>query len=87
VVGGLCVLALPGFNYQAANARPYALGMCVFAAALLFLVRWFDFGRWRDGLPFAASAALVLYIHLLFWPSCLVFVLYAAERVARAGPP
>jgi mannosyltransferase len=80
-------LALPGFNYQAANARPYALGMCVFAAALLFLVRWFDFGRWRDGLPFAASAALVLYIHLLFWPSCLVFVLYAAERVARGGTP
>jgi len=48
-------LALPGLNYQAANARPYALGMCVFAAALLFLVRWLDFGRWRDGLLFAAT--------------------------------
>src|ERR1039457_479729 len=80
-------LALPGLNYQAANARPYALGMCVFAAALLFLVRWLDFGRWRDGLFFAASAALVEYIHLLFWPSCLVFVLYAAARVARGETP
>ena len=80
-------LALPGLNYQAANARPYALGMCVFAAALLFLVRWLDFGRWRDGLLFAASAALVLYIHLLLWPSCLVFVLYAAARVARGETP
>jgi hypothetical protein len=80
-------LALPGLNYQAANARPYALGMCVFAAAVLFLVRWLDSGRWRDGLWFAASAALVLYIHLLFWPSCLVFVLYAAARVARGETP
>jgi len=80
-------LALPGLNYQAANARPYALGMCVFAAALLFLVKWLDFGKWRDGLLFAASAALVLYIHLLFWPSCLVFVLYAAARVARGETP
>jgi len=80
-------LALPGLNYQAANARPYALGMCVFAAALLFLVRWLDFGSWRDGLLFAASAALVLYIHLLFWPSCLVFVLYTAARVARGETP
>jgi hypothetical protein len=80
-------LALPGLNYQAANARPYALGMCAFAAALLFLVRWLDFGRWRDGLLFAASAALVEYIHLLFWPSCLVFVLYAAARVARGETP
>jgi hypothetical protein len=80
-------LALPGLNYQAANARPYALGMCVFAAALLFLVRWLDSGSWRDGLLFAASAALVAYIHLLFWPSCLVFVLYAAARVARGETP
>jgi mannosyltransferase len=80
-------LALPGLNYQAANARPYALGMCVFAAALLFLVRWLDFGKWRDGLLFAAGAALVMYIHLLFWPSCLVFVLYAAARVARGETP
>jgi hypothetical protein len=80
-------LALPGLNYQAANARPYALGMCAFAAALLFLVRWLDAGRWRDGLLFAASAALVVYIHLLFWPSCLVFVLYAAARVARGETP
>ena len=59
----------------------------MFAAALLFLVRWLDSGRWRDGLLFAVSAALVVYIHLLFWPSCLVFVLYAAERVARGETP
>lgn len=80
-------LALPGLNYQAANARPYALGMCVFATALLFLVRWLDSGNWRDGLLFSASAALVVYIHLLFWPSCLVFVLYAVARVARGETP
>jgi hypothetical protein len=61
--------------------------MCAFAAALLFLVRWLDSGRWRDGLLFAASAALVVYIHLLFWPSCLVFVLYGAARVARGETP
>src|SRR5581483_11212524 len=62
-------LALPGLNYQAANARPYALGMCVFVAGLLLLVRWLDSGAWRDGVLFAAAAAMVLYIHLLFWPS------------------
>ena len=77
-------LALPGLNYQAANARPYALGMCVFAAAVLFpgeVAGLRPMARWA---VFAACAALVVYIHLLFWPSCLVFVLYAAVRVARA---
>lgn len=80
-------LALPGLNYQAANARPYAVGMCVFAAAVLWLIRWFDSGRWLPALGFAGAAALVLYIHLLFWPSCLVFVLYAAARLARGKTP
>jgi hypothetical protein len=80
-------LALPGFNYQAANARPYALGMCLFAAALFFLIRWFDTGRWLPALLFVASASSVLYIHLLFWPSCLVFPLYAATRLATGKTP
>lgn len=75
-------LALPGVNYQAANARPYAIGMFFFAAAALFLVRWLDSGRWRDALLFAACAALTLHIHLMFWPSCVLFILYAAVRVA-----
>ena len=35
-------LALKGFNYEAADARPYALGTCVAAASLFFLVRWLD---------------------------------------------
>lgn len=74
-------IALPGINYQAANARPYALGMCVFAASLLLLVRWLDSGKWLDALLFVSSAASVLYIHLLFWPSCLVFALYASARL------
>jgi hypothetical protein len=74
-------LALRGLNYQAANARPYALGMCLFAAAMLFLMRWLDSAAWLDGLLFAACAASVLYVHLLFWPSCLVFAFYAAARI------
>ena len=48
-------LTLRGINYEAADARPYALGMCVAAAALLFLVRWFDSMRWRDGRCLSSS--------------------------------
>jgi len=80
-------LALPGINYQAANARPYALGVFMFAAALLFLVRWLDSNEWTDALLFVASAAVILFIHLLFWPSCLVFILYAATRLADRTTP
>jgi mannosyltransferase len=80
-------LALPGIDYQAANARPYAVGMFVFAAAVLLLIRWLDSGDRLPGLLFAAAAALVLYIHLLFWPSCLVFGLYGGARLAQGKTP
>src|SRR5208282_1346188 len=43
-------LGLRGMNTAAADARPYALGMCVAAAAMLFLVRWLDSADWRDAL-------------------------------------
>ncbi|HWY49700.1 MAG TPA: hypothetical protein VNX70_20100 [Bryobacteraceae bacterium] len=36
------VLSLRGINYQAADARPYALGTCIAAGSLLLLIRWLD---------------------------------------------
>jgi mannosyltransferase len=76
-------LTLGGINYEAADARPYAMGMCVAAAAMLCLVRWFDYGSWRDGLLFVLLAALLWRVHLLFWPIYLVFAAYAVARKTR----
>ena len=77
-------LALREFDYQAADARPYALGTCVTAAAAWFLIRWLDDGRWRDALWFALFASLVWRVHLIFWPFYAVFAGYALVRLARA---
>ncbi len=76
-------LSLRGFNYQAADARPYGLGTCVLAASLWFLVRWLDTARWRDAALFVLCGALLWRVHLLFWPLYIVMVLYAALRLAR----
>ncbi|PYT17840.1 MAG: hypothetical protein DMG59_06240 [Acidobacteria bacterium] len=76
-------LALRGINYQAADARPYALGTCVAAASLLFLVRWLDSGGWDEALLFAVFAALVWRVHLIFWPLYLLFAVYALLRLVR----
>ncbi len=80
-------LALRGFDYQAADARPYALGTLVACVALWFLVRWLDSGGWRDALLFLAAAALLWRVHLVFWPFYLVFALYAGVRLARRETP
>jgi hypothetical protein len=77
-------LALRGINYQAADARPYALGTCIAAASLWFLVRWLDTARWRDALLFVVFASLLWRVHLLFWPFYFVLVLYASVRLARS---
>lgn len=77
-------LALKGFDYQAADARPYALGTCVAAASLFFLVRWLDTARWRDALLFTVFAALLWRVHLVFWPFYGIYPLYVAARKLRS---
>jgi Dolichyl-phosphate-mannose-protein mannosyltransferase len=72
--------ALKGINYEAANARPYAMGMCVAAAGLYFLVRWLDGGRLWDAILFVILAALLWRIHLIFWPFYVVFAICALLR-------
>jgi Dolichyl-phosphate-mannose-protein mannosyltransferase len=76
-------LALHGFNDQAADARPYALGTATAALAVWFLVRWLDAGSWPDALAFGLMAALLWRVHLLLAPFYLVFGIYALVRLAR----
>ncbi len=76
-------LSMRGFNDQAADARPYALGTLVAAAAIWFLIRWLDRGLWRDAIWFGAAASLLWRVHLIFWPFYLVFALYTAVRIWR----
>ncbi len=76
-------LGIHDFNEHAADARPYALGMCVAAACVWFLVRWLDTARRRDGLAFLVLGALLWPIHLIYWPFYLVLALYAAMRLWR----
>lgn len=77
-------LALNDFNYQASDARPYALGTCVLCAGLWFLIRWLNSGKWLDAVLFLVTASVLWRVHLIFWPFYIVFVIYAVVRLARA---
>jgi 4-amino-4-deoxy-L-arabinose transferase-like glycosyltransferase len=76
-------LSLRAFNYEAANARPYALGICMAAASLWLLVRWLDAGRWLDGLLFLAAGALLWRVQLIYWPFYFVYPIYFLARTDR----
>jgi hypothetical protein len=75
-------LALSEFDYYAADARPYALGICVTAASLYFLVEWLDTARWRPALLFLLFAALLWRVQLVFWAFYPVFLIYTMVRLA-----
>lgn len=74
-------LTLRAFNYEAANARPYALGICVAAASLWLLVRWLDSGKSVDGILFLAAAALLWRVQLIYWPFYSIYVIYFLARL------
>jgi hypothetical protein len=72
------------FTRQATDARPYGLGTCVALAAMWFLLRWLDCARLPDAALFCLSAALLLRVHLIYWPFYAVFAVYALLRWKRA---
>jgi hypothetical protein len=76
-------LSMRGINDQAADARPYALGTCLAASCLWFLIRWLDSARWWDAALFVALAASLWRVHLLFWPFYIVLFVYAVVRLLR----
>ena len=76
-------LTLRVFNYEAADARPYALGTCVAAASLWMLVRWLDSGKWLDGVLFLVAGGLLWRVHLVYWPFYLVYPIYFLARLDR----
>jgi hypothetical protein len=80
-------LASRSFNYQAADARPYALGTFVLATALLWLVKWRDSGRWRDAFLFAIAASVLWWVHMIFWPFYILFAGYAIFCVHQSRSP
>ena len=77
-------LAMPGFNFQAANAKYHALGACIGAASFVFLIRWLDSARWRYALLYLLFAALLWRVHLLYWPLYIVFAFYSLVRLIRS---
>jgi len=76
-------LSMRGINDQAADARPYALGTCLAASCLWFLIRWLDSTHWWDAALFIVLAALLWRVHLLFWPFYIVLLVYAVTRLLR----
>ncbi len=77
-------LAIPGIDYFAIDAKPYALGMCCAAGALYFLARWFDSARWRDAALFLVFAALLWRVQQVYWAFYLVFGIYGLMRLRKS---
>ena len=80
-------LTLNGINYEAADARPYALATCVATGAAWFLVRWLDSARWLDAFFYVVCAALLWRVHLIEWPFYAVLAAYTLARVLRGETP
>ena len=65
LLAALAFVALRIVGAQAANARPYALGLVLVTASMLFLLRWLDGGSARDGAAWALLAGLMPHVHPL----------------------
>lgn len=74
-------LAIPGIDYFAVDAKPYALGMCCANGAFYYLARWLDSAGWPDAVLFVVLASLLWRVHQVYWPFYLTLCLYALMRI------
>jgi mannosyltransferase len=74
---------LRDLNYEAADARPYALATLTAAASFWFLIRWLDSNDWLDALLFAGCASVLWRVHLILWPVYVAFAFYTLVRLLR----
>lgn len=80
-------LAMHGFNLQAGDARPYALGTLIAVAGVWCLIRLLDSGKWLDAVLFVVFGALLWRVQLVYWPFYLVFALYTIARLIAGDTP
>ncbi|MDP9054508.1 MAG: glycosyltransferase family 39 protein [Acidobacteriota bacterium] len=76
-------LALGDLDYYAADARPYAFGICAACLTVYFLIRWLDTGSWKRAVLFVVCGALLWRIQLVFWPFYPVLLAYTLLRLGR----
>ena len=69
--------------YAAADARPYALGLCALIASALLLAAWLETARLRYGIGYPVAVALAIYTHCLLAPALAVLGFWALSRVRR----
>lgn len=78
----LC-FTMTDFNYYSVDARPYALGICVTAVSMFFLIEWLDTASWKPALFFLLFAAVLWRVQLVFWAFYPVFMIYTLVRLVR----
>ncbi len=76
-------LALGDLDYYAADARPYALGICVACLTVYFLIRWLDTEDWKQALLFVVFGALLWRVQLVYWPFYPILLVYTILRLGR----
>jgi 4-amino-4-deoxy-L-arabinose transferase-like glycosyltransferase len=71
--------------FAAADARPYALGLCMVIGSAWALVRWLDTGRSRYAAGYVGFTVLVAYLHYLFALPLAVLGVYGMWRARGEG--
>lgn len=70
-------------QFEARNARTYALGLFFFASSTFFLIRLLEEGRKRDALLYGVLASCVFHTHFVLALSYLIHAGIAVESLVR----
>lgn len=81
-IAAVVFVALPSIAFAAVDARPYALALAAIVGSALALTRWLESGRTRDGIVYALTVAVTVYLHYLL---ALALVAHGVYLLFRLG--
>ncbi len=79
----LCFVCSAPVAFAAADARPYALSLCLLIGSTWMLVLWLNSGAARYAAGYALLSALTLYAHYFLAPGLVAPALYAIARARK----
>jgi mannosyltransferase len=86
LLSAVAFLCIHPVAFAAIDARPYALGLALLVASMLFLLKWLDSSRRLYAVIYVIASALVVYTHYLLALGLVAQLVYGRRHIRKLAP-
>jgi len=86
LLSAVAFLSIQPVAFAAIDARPYALGLALLVASMLYFLKWLDSPRRLYAVIYVIASALVVYTHYLLALGLVAQLVYGRRYIRKLAP-